>query len=309
MELKRNKYPIWLIKDFCKIKFSVPYKLRHKKFHNRECADKNKNFHHTSETKKHLSLKLSGSGNPRYHAIVTDLTRQKMSEKLKGKFLGCTRSEEFKRKVSETKKKKFANGETKIWRQGLTNKTDNRIANSSKKLSKILKDKFKSGELEIWSKGLTKFTDERVRKNSIAVSKALKAKFANDPIFKKKQALVSAHNWLNGYNFPNKVEQKVQQLLPSTFVGNQFIENLQVDFVDYDRKIIVEVNGDFWHMNPELFESNYYNKVMGMTAKEIWNREQEKITRLKNMGYEVITIWESDINKGDFSKLNKVTCQ
>ena len=33
---------------------------------------------------------------------------------------------------------------------------------------------------------------------------------------------------------------------------------------------IVEINGDFWHCNPKIYDKNYYNKMINMTAEDKW---------------------------------------
>ena len=61
----------------------------------------------------------------------------------------------------------------------------------------------------------------------------------------------------------------------------------------YKNKII-EFNGDFWHMNPNLFESTDINKITKRTAEEIWNKDEEKRKVAEDNGFDVLYIWESD---------------
>ena len=64
----------------------------------------------------------------------------------------------------------------------------------------------------------------------------------------------------------------------------------------YENKII-EFNGDFWHMNPKLFESNYKNPVSKISAKDKWKYDKEKNNVARSYGYDVLVIWECDYNK------------
>jgi hypothetical protein len=66
------------------------------------------------------------------------------------------------------------------------------------------------------------------------------------------------------------------------------------DFV-YIKKII-EFNGDYWHCNPIKFNRNYWHKYLQMFAYEIWEKEEIKIKAIKNLGYDVLIIWEYDYN-------------
>lgn len=68
--------------------------------------------------------------------------------------------------------------------------------------------------------------------------------------------------------------------------------NCIVDMI-YNNKII-EFNGDFWHANPKLYESTFYNLKTHCTAQEIWNVEYERTKRLLDSGYKVLVIWEFD---------------
>lgn len=64
----------------------------------------------------------------------------------------------------------------------------------------------------------------------------------------------------------------------------------------YENKII-EFNGDYWHCNPQIYESDYYHKRLKCTAYEVWERNKEKINYAKSIGYSVYIVWESDFRK------------
>lgn len=63
----------------------------------------------------------------------------------------------------------------------------------------------------------------------------------------------------------------------------------------YKNKLI-EINGDYFHCNPELYESDFYNKVNKKYAWQIWEKDKKKINLAKQKGYSVFTIWEKDYN-------------
>lgn len=57
-------------------------------------------------------------------------------------------------------------------------------------------------------------------------------------------------------------------------------------------KTIIEVQGDYWHGNPRIYESNKLN----FTQRKNIQRDKAKFTYLTNKGYNVICIWEYDIH-------------
>jgi len=68
------------------------------------------------------------------------------------------------------------------------------------------------------------------------------------------------------------------------------------DFVIPELKICIEFNGDVYHANPEMFtENDTPNPHMKMlTSKEIWEFDKKKNNFIKNLGYDVIIVWERD---------------
>jgi len=68
------------------------------------------------------------------------------------------------------------------------------------------------------------------------------------------------------------------------------------DFTDLNRRKIIEFNGDIYHGNPNIFKDDdrpnpFYQN---MTAKDIHDKDEEKILLAKNNGFDTLTIWESD---------------
>lgn len=61
----------------------------------------------------------------------------------------------------------------------------------------------------------------------------------------------------------------------------------------YNKKMI-EINGNYWHCNPEMYDKDFYNKSKGKYAWEIWEYDKHKIECAKMYGYDVLIIWENE---------------
>jgi len=70
------------------------------------------------------------------------------------------------------------------------------------------------------------------------------------------------------------------------------------DFRIQKTNIIIEVNGDFWHANPNKYKENDIVKHTkdGILAKDIWKKDEEKLLLAKKNGYRVVYIWETEFN-------------
>jgi len=75
------------------------------------------------------------------------------------------------------------------------------------------------------------------------------------------------------------------------------IDNYIVDGVDRINNIIYEFNGDFWHGNPNIYDQNSINSVIGRKFGELYNNTLIKEKYLKSKGYDIISIWESEYLK------------
>lgn len=67
-----------------------------------------------------------------------------------------------------------------------------------------------------------------------------------------------------------------------------------VDFYIPDSNTVVEFFGDYWHCNPRIYDSDYYHKVMKMTASQKWDLDKKRIDSiLESTGFSVLVVWES----------------
>jgi len=115
--------------------------------------------------------------------------------------------------------------------------------------------------------------------------------------------------WLIYEKLPDDLRQKCY----FSELNKEFdIENKEIgvhylyDFVITSIKFCIEFNGDFWHCNPKLYQENYVNKMISMSAKEIWEKDKSKIDFLKNKGYEVFVVWENEYEKNPEDVLQKI---
>ena len=76
----------------------------------------------------------------------------------------------------------------------------------------------------------------------------------------------------------------------------------------YDFKFenkIIEFNGDFWHMNPDMYDSDYSHPYTNLSAEEKWKIDEIKCQCAIENGYDVLTIWESEYNENRETTLQK----
>lgn len=73
-------------------------------------------------------------------------------------------------------------------------------------------------------------------------------------------------------------------------------------FIPSENKVI-ECHGDYWHCNPALFRSDYYNRLVHLTAQQIWDRDKQKKDTLEGAGYQVEIVWENTNKKFKHSTL------
>lgn len=162
-------------------------------------------------------------------------------------------------------------------------------------------------------------------KNKISNSRKGKATGKNNSMAKKKWRDKSKKNlikrWQSGelddkkIFFSERLKQTIREgKIKSVCVSKKekeilkYIENLGFEVVGsyrIDTKIcdifipslnlIIEYNGDYWHCNPKKYKSNYFNHKKNLFAKQIWEYDRNKLEIIRNNGYNLEVIWETDI--------------
>ena len=69
-------------------------------------------------------------------------------------------------------------------------------------------------------------------------------------------------------------------------------------------KKIIEYNGDYWHANPNIYNSDYCFKD-GTYASDVWKRDKKKTEFAKQLGYDVFIVWDNDYKKDKLGILEK----
>lgn len=91
------------------------------------------------------------------------------------------------------------------------------------------------------------------------------------------------------------IERVVQGFLEDQrveFIKQYPIGRMTTDFMLPLGNIIIEVNGDFWHANPDIYGNT---KPLHKTHARAIEKDNRKLARLSELGYRVITVWENDL--------------
>jgi len=70
----------------------------------------------------------------------------------------------------------------------------------------------------------------------------------------------------------------------------------KVDGFCVETNTIFEFNGDFWHGNPKIFNSDDINPKKNVKYKILYEETLSKENKIKSLGYNLESIWESDFD-------------
>lgn len=101
-------------------------------------------------------------------------------------------------------------------------------------------------------------------------------------------------------NLESKISESLNNL--SISYTTQFPLNGKLfDFKLSNTKILMEINGDYWHCNPSKYRiDEKVNFPYGTTeVSSVWKKDNIKKELAEKDGYQVIYIWEKEINESD----------
>jgi len=197
---------------------------------------------------------------------------------------------------------------------------------ANKKSHETQKKMYESGKLVVWNKGLTVDTDERVKKYGITISKYKKTED-----HKRKIIETQRKNWIENYGElvlktskkskeywslqenrdlkrasqisylkerlstnKSKLEQQFEDIMKE--VGVQFLNQFPLDGYLFDfyipkHNILIEVDGDWFHCNPDVHPKPIYE-----TQKVTLQNDERKNKIVKDNNITLLRFWEKDIN-------------
>jgi len=248
-----------------------------------------KGRHHSEETKK--KMREASKAKP-----VSEETRKKMSEARKGKPL----SEETKRKISKSNKGKHHTGEP------LSEET-------KKKISETLKGNIpwnkgiKTGKPS-WNKGKhhSSETRKRLSESHIGLTAWNKGKLCPQFAENSRRYILKAYE---SGKFPKQTNTLPEHMIKQEFIergfkeGKDFIQQYKfndrfvLDFYFLKEKLIVECDGDYWHVNP----IKYAGKKLTYQQERNLKNDKAKDAYFKKIedagACKFIRFWEFDIKK------------
>ena len=102
------------------------------------------------------------------------------------------------------------------------------------------------------------------------------------------------------FNPSSKPEKKIEEIIKSlgyevkrTYKVNEYVCDIYVP----EFNLIIEYNGDYWHCNPNKYDSNYIHPHKKKTSFQIWNEDKIRIDNIINYDYNLEVVWEFDFNE------------
>lgn len=143
-------------------------------------------------------------------------------------------------------------------------------------------------------------TEEERLETSNNISNAQKLRWENMSEEERTTRLEKLHNITL-----SAIEKQIGSVLLDLGLGfehnfyiHQKDHSWQYDYRLTNISIIIEVNGDYWHANPNKYKSDdqlIFPGNITKTAKQIWKKDRLKSNIAKHYGYKVLYFWEHDI--------------
>lgn len=240
-------------------------------------------------------------------------------------------SEETKRKISEMGKTRFERGTwtreayVEAMKRAIQTKRERgyfelhskrhsawmlkHAPNRGKKVPEETRQKMKDSKLRFYASGGkhsmlgVKYTQEQCQQ----ISARTKQMWADGKFSYSKKS----NNWRS------KLEilafELIQQRYPDVQHSVRLTSNKRTFIFDMcipSLKILIEFNGNYWHLNPRKYAPDYFDKSRKITAQNIWDLDTIKHNAGKEAGFKTLTIWEDEFltnNEIVLSKIDEIT--
>jgi very-short-patch-repair endonuclease len=235
-------------------------------------------------------------GKPQFISISKGFSRfiRSHHNRVKGKN-NFHKNPETHQKAIETQKKNWKEGKYKGWWENKTPETIKKIEGIKEKLRN---NKERGKKISKKLKGIPKTEESKKR-----LSETQKNRYKNNP--KLKEELSKRRlKWMreNSKVKTSKLETVFIEILKSIglvedidFIHNHLVSNIKTffDFYFPSKKIIIEVDGDFYHCNP----STVYSVPEYEIQKKNISNDKRKNTWCRNHNIKLLRYWEKDIKE------------
>jgi len=254
---------------YCEKEFyTLPNKLKrgNSKYCCRECKD------------KHQKIIYTGVSNPSFDRIVSKDERENKSKLFKKLW----ESNEFRDKIKE--------GISKfIEKNGYYPGTDRE---SIKKRKETMVERY--GVSHNWS---GKYGERKCDKTTIELYGKTSAELLSEYSFfygKKTDIEIIFENILNELNIPHQGKFRIYEKDKINFWFREY------DFLILNTNVLIEIDGDYWHGNEDIFEE------LSDFQKSVQEKDNIKEEFAIKNGYEIIRVWGSDIKNKKEEVIHKI---
>lgn len=228
---------------------------------------------------------------------------EERKKKIAASHVGVRHTQETKKKISESLKKRIEEvgplrtkeslivgaakaKETKI-RNGVYERFSQKMTGRRFKMSEEAKKKMKQSKLQFLKNGGTCWMKGRNH------SKATREKISERTRRMWEDGAFDRGNGL----WRSQIEKDVFDYLSERFTCRHSyrIKNRVYDIFVEELNLMIEINGDYWHFNPEMYSENHYDKHRDVHATEIWSRDKMKSELAMQSGYSFCCIWQKNL--------------
>lgn len=120
---------------------------------------------------------------------------------------------------------------------------------------------------------------------------------------RKRHGITKTGNEVKG---PTSIELFVKEQLDNMnveYIFNEFLGEYKPDFYIKGTKILIEVNGDYFHCNPKIYKDGPKDEVQ---IKHVLRDYYKKCYYL-SQGYYILELWEHDINHNPKGVIENIT--
>jgi len=157
---------------------------------------------------------------------------------------------------------------------------------------------------KIYRENLSEEEKEKISKKLSESQKQLYNKNPQDYITKRSKAGKITATKIEKYKI-NSIEQIVRDKLKELGLDLEYsviLDYKQFDFGSRKYKILLEVQGDYWHGNPSI----YTKKQLNDTQKRNIKKDKDKVRFAKKHSMKLYHIWETDIRANNFNVLEEI---